>query len=275
MGELAGRLVELHSGDERQLEAILSSEHGIIVQAPAGYGKTKTMVSRIAHLIASNQVPNPKRVLALTFGVSAAYSIRRELTESLPWLLAGGTVSTARVAQKVYATNYHGFSRRLIRLYGHLLSEYLPRIDMLTPIDDSRESHLARAGLVLCQGDLGEVIDFNAGVRRADAEYVRAHLTSYASVVKSVVLPNGSIPYNAILVLALELLGRYPEVARFYREYFTAIVVDEVQDTNLLSWWLLQRLIGDDTKLLLVGDPLQRIYGFIGAIADLMSIAQH
>jgi len=50
--------------------------------------------------------------------------------------------------------------------------------------------------------------------------------------------------------------------------------VDELQDTNILSYWLLQILIMDKTRLILLGDSLQRIYGFIGAVPRLLDKAQ-
>ena len=42
------RITERHQGDEKQLEVIFSPDHRILVEAPAGYGKTNTMVSKIA-----------------------------------------------------------------------------------------------------------------------------------------------------------------------------------------------------------------------------------
>ena len=42
-----------HSGDEEQLNFITTNSKKVIVQAPAGYGKTRTMVSRIATILPS------------------------------------------------------------------------------------------------------------------------------------------------------------------------------------------------------------------------------
>jgi DNA helicase-2/ATP-dependent DNA helicase PcrA len=47
----------------------------LLVEAPAGYGKTTTMISRIAYLFASGHIPNPKRILGLTFSVNAALKV--------------------------------------------------------------------------------------------------------------------------------------------------------------------------------------------------------
>ena len=64
---------------------IFSDSPRIIVEAPAGYGKTTTMISRIAYLFATGRIPNPKRILGLTFSVgrnkkAIAEYIRNQLT---------------------------------------------------------------------------------------------------------------------------------------------------------------------------------------------------
>ena len=85
--KIKGTITKLHEGDERQLEVIFSTDDRVIVEAPAGFGKTTTMVSRIAYLYAAGSIPNPKRVLALTFSVNAALKIKRDIAAKLPGLL--------------------------------------------------------------------------------------------------------------------------------------------------------------------------------------------
>ena len=84
-----GRIRDKHCGDEKQLEVVFSSLKRLLVEAPAGYGKTNTMVSRIAYLIAVGQIPVPKRLLALTFSVNAAYKIKKDISSNIPQLLYG------------------------------------------------------------------------------------------------------------------------------------------------------------------------------------------
>lgn len=81
------KLEELHKGDVQQLKVIFSESDRIVVEAPAGYGKTTTMVSRIAYLYAMGRISNPKKMLGLTFSMNAALKIKRDVAAKLPELL--------------------------------------------------------------------------------------------------------------------------------------------------------------------------------------------
>ena len=264
------KLKEKHSGDKEQLEVIFSDQKRIIVEAPAGYGKTETMVSRIAYLIASNKVPNPKKILALTFSVNAAYKIKKDVAENLPIILSDSPISPVHIKNKVFATNYHGFCRRVLRLYGYLLNGNLRNIENLIGIDDSKADKLTQLNIGLTSDEAIEISKYSDAIKKIDIKYLKNNYLYYIEKVKSYFLPNGYITFNAILLLAIELFKKYPEILNFYRIFFPIIIIDEFQDTNILSWTLLKLLVGDNTEIMLMGDPLQRIYGFIGAIPDLM-----
>lgn len=112
--EIKEKITVQHGGDERQLDVIFSDSPRLIVEAPAGYGKTTTMISRIAYLFASGQIPNPKRILGLTFSVNAALKVKREVAGKLP-LLLGLQNSPVSIGEKVTITNYHGFCKGILK----------------------------------------------------------------------------------------------------------------------------------------------------------------
>lgn len=94
---------------------------------------------------------------------------------------------------------------------------------------------------------------------------------AYNQIVIQKLLPHEYITHNAVILFVLDILARFPEVKKFYQSYYPLIVVDEFQDTNCIAWELLKSIISDQTQLLFLGDPLQRIYGFIGALPNIMS----
>lgn len=269
--QIENRIEVLHCGDEKQLEVIFSDAQRLLVEAPAGYGKTKTMISKIAYMLACNELPNPKKILALTFSVNAAYKIKKDVAEQLPSMICLKNFYPVKVNEKVYISNYHGFSRHILKLYGYLIHEKLRNIDILKSVDDSDVKTLYELNIGLDVTEAEEISYFNLAVKNIDTEYIKANWNKYVEKIKTKFLPNSLIPYNAILILAIELLSNYESISSFYQNYFPVIIVDEFQDTNILSWKLLKLLITDKSKIIFMGDSLQRIYGFIGAIPNLMA----
>lgn len=265
-----GRIRDKHRGDEKQLEVVFSSQKRLLVEAPAGYGKTNTMVSRIAYLIAVGQIPVPKRLLALTFSVNAAYKIKKDISSNIPQLLYGLSRQVS-IKDKIYVSNYHGFCRNVLKKYGRLIHPALAELDILQSIDDSRADTIMGQFKNLQISEANVLSDFSGAVKNIDANYLKDNIDSYNSIVIAKIIDSGALPYNAIITLTIKLFKEYPNILKFYRSYYTTILVDEFQDTNLLSYWLLCVLITDKTNVLLLGDSLQRIYGFIGAIPNLLT----
>lgn len=263
-----------HSGDKKQLEVIFSDYERLIVEAPAGYGKTKTMISKIAYILASGGLPNPKKILALTFSVNAAYKIKKDVAEQLPDLLYSNEINPVNIGERVFISNYHGFCRHILKLYGYMIHENLGQIDTLKPVDDSRIQDMTNLGVGLTYDDAKELSDLSEAIKNVNNEYVKNNWESYLSTVGKHLLGNNYITYNSIILYTIFLFKHYPNLLEFYQRYFPIIIVDEFQDTNLLNYHLLVRLISNKTKVIYIGDELQRIYGFIGAIRNLMGVAQ-
>lgn len=280
MPEIEEKLIKLHTDDEgntddEQLDVIFSRHKRIIVEAPAGYGKTRTMISKIAYLIASNQLYNPKKILALTYSVNAAYKIKRDISKNLPAIFNDSSVSPLTVKNKVLATNYHGLCRKILRLYGYLLNPNLENMENILGIGDSDPRELRRMRIGLNREEISTLMNYNNKLKEYDSKYLKENFNSYLEIVKEKFLPKNYISFNAIILLVLELFNKFPEILRFYRKYFPIIIVDEFQDTTLLSWQLLEQLIRDNTQLIFMGDSLQTIYGFIGAIPEIMDLAKN
>ena len=77
----------------------------------------------------------------------------------------------------------------------------------------------------------------------------------------------GGIDFEDLQLLAAGLLER-AEIGGAYRARFRHLMVDEFQDTNRLQVRLIEALRGPATKLMVVGDALQSIYGFRHADLD-------
>lgn len=270
---IKSRIIEKHHGDDKQLEIIFSSSSRLLVEAPAGYGKTHTMVSRIAYLMAVGRLPSPKKLLALTFSINATYKIKKDVSINVPDLLSGLS-SNINIKEKIYVSNYHGFCRSVLKKYGYIIHPNLLKLDTLQSIDDGRRDSIMRAYSNLSNDEATLLSDFNFAVKNLNGTYVRENIDAYNAIVISKLLEKESIPYNAIITLTIKLFNDNSNILTFYQNYYTSILVDEFQDTNMLSYWLLNFLITSQTSILLLGDSLQRIYGFIGAVPNLLQDAE-
>jgi DNA helicase-2/ATP-dependent DNA helicase PcrA len=272
--QLIQKFRDLHSGNEKQLEVIFSESKRLIVEAPAGYGKTKTMISKVAYLLATGKISHPKKILALTFSVNAAYKIKKELAEHLPSLVQSGNSNQLRINEKLFVSNYHGFCRHILKRYGYLLHPNLSNLDLIKTVDDSTADKIT-GPLQISFQKASIFTGFSDAVKSVNKQYLSAQFNQYTDGIIENFLGKECISFNGILALALRLFIEYKEILQFYQGYFPVIIVDEFQDTNALSWALLKRLVGDKSQLVFMGDSLQRIYGFIGAIPNLIVEAEN
>jgi ATP-dependent exoDNAse (exonuclease V) beta subunit len=71
-----------------------------------------------------------------------------------------------------------------------------------------------------------------------------------------------ALDFEDLQLKTVELLSSSTKLRDRYREQFAHLMVDEFQDTNGLQLRLIEQLRGPDTRIFLVGDEFQSIYGF-------------
>lgn len=257
-------------GDESQCSAIFAPSKRIFVEAPAGYGKTTVMTGRACWLLASGEVRPPKRILALTFSVAAARRMRADLGATMS-ALPGPLVK--RFENRVMATNFHGFAWTLLRRYWRLLS--LPvNVDELSMVDDSSAvNELSSRGGRLIWDEKKVVDNFLRSMRNGQDDDLRRGVRSFNRIIKDRFAPNGLLLYSGMISLAIELLADFSKLRSYLSTAFPVVLVDEAQDTNALCYIFLNGLLSDESGICMFGDPIQRVYGFIGAMEGLKTRA--
>lgn len=265
------RINEIHNNDQAQIEIVFDNANKIIVEAPAGCGKTKTMISKIAYLLATNNIESTKKILALTFSVNASYKIKKDVSEQLPGIINCDKSEAYKQTDKIVVSNYHGFCRKILSRYGYCIIREKINFNNITAIQVNNK-RLEDYGLD--EEKIQFINDFETRIKNNDYEYIKDNYLTYNEYVKRYLLVNQKITYNAIILLAYELLVKNYKIKSFYQKLFPIVFIDEFQDTNCISWMFIKEIIGENTKAVLMGDSLQRIYGFIGAVPNLMEIAE-
>ena len=251
-----------HMGDVEQLSFIFSDNKKIIVTAPAGCGKTTAMVSKIARELSNGSISSNKKVLAMTFSVNAAMKIKDSLKKLLPDLVN----NVQQYISKVDVANYHNFAMRILFKHGYSLNPEFVHLSEFKIVDEDSRS----LDFFITSSDSDKLRVVNEAVKNSDMDRLLASLDDYWDVLNRKLITNHIITYNGILVSAIKLL-RKRQVSSFYKEYYQMIIIDEFQDTNLLGYLLIRKLIGDNIVIFL-GDDVQKIYGFLGAVNGIFNL---
>lgn len=251
-------LQDKHSDDKEQLDFIFSDEPRIIVTAPAGCGKTTAMISKIARELCVGTILGNKKVLAMTFSVNAAMRIKDAVKKLLPDIVD----DSKALLNKVDIANYHNFAMRLLHKYGYTLNSNFTNLSCFKIIDDSALSDLD----LLSSTEKSEFKKFEDAIKSIDYNELCDSIDIYWNILNSKLVNSNIITYNGILVAAIKLLS-IENISNFYSSYYQMIIIDEFQDTNLLGYLLMDKLIINN-KAIFLGDDVQKIYGFLGAIND-------
>ena len=119
---------------------------------------------------------------------------------------------------KVFATNYHGLARRILRLYGYLVADNLRHIDTFKSIDESNQQELSNLGVGLTYDETLVLSSVANSIKNRDLLTLNKLHDKYVSLVKANLIPNGYIPYNAILIFAKDLLQNNPCLLEGYKK---------------------------------------------------------
>jgi DNA helicase-2/ATP-dependent DNA helicase PcrA len=249
--------------NERQREAVAAPQGSALVLAGAGSGKTRVLTHRIAWLILTEGL-SPYSILAVTFTNKAAAEMRSRIEELLDIPARGMWVGT-----------FHGLAHRLLR--AHYQEANLPQNFQILDADDQ----LRLVKRVLISLDIDEkkwparqaVWWINSqkdeGLRPSSIEdfgdlYLQTQLSIYRAY-EDACQRGGMVDFAELLLRAHELWLKNPTLLKHYQNRFSALLVDEFQDTNTIQYAWLRVLAGDKNNLMVVGDDDQSIYGWRGA----------
>jgi superfamily I DNA/RNA helicase len=222
----------------------------VLCIAPAGSGKTTTLVARVAWLVATGV--DPARVAAITFNARAAEELRERLAPALE------PVGTGVGPDGVRVRTFHALGLEILRDAGHpprlvprdrVLREVLPDADALLRrrLDDA----FSRLKL-----DLG----VTAAEVAADPEpgpVARAFLAYEHALAGA-----GAMDFDDLVGRSLQSLRDGPDLLGRWRSRCAHLLVDEVQDVDRSQLELALLLAAPSNRIFLVGDDDQSIYGW-------------
>jgi len=258
----------VESLNDRQKEAVTADRTNLLVYAGAGSGKTRVLVSRIAWLIAVENVMK-REIMAVTFTNKAAGEIRerlaRMLDEPVPRYMWVGTFHSlcARFLREnadraglrktfpIYdESDQKSLVKRILKERGLNQKEFAPR-EVLSFIEG-------------CKGRGERADDVKLEPWQMQKQYYPCLLEIYRDY-ENALKRSGACDYTELLLRTFEVLRDDAETREMMQRHFSEILIDEFQDTSTLQFRLVRLLAGPDCHVTAVGDDDQSIYGWRGA----------
>jgi superfamily I DNA/RNA helicase len=220
-----------------------------LVIAGPGTGKTKTLTSKIAWMV-GNHMAESEEILAITFTNKAAGELRERLKILLKNKSKAGEVTVA---------TFHAFGLSVLKKYhtefsrseNFILADEALKLEIIKSISELKSGEAKKLS--------AEISEIKNGTKPETDFFVR---------FETELLKINAFDLDDLIVKPLQLFRKNEEVKTAYQQRFRCIFVDEYQDTNDAQYELLRQLAPDSSsKLCVVGDANQSIYGFRGANA--------
>lgn len=278
----SGTKIEL---DPSQKTAATWDAGALLVDAGPGTGKTRTLVHRIEHCLASGIAP--ANILALTFSNKAAEEMHERLS-----------VMDAKASLEMWVGTFHSFGLELITRWPSGIGrspqvkiideagalalleanlEKLPLYHFQNLYEPAYElTHVLRA-ISRCKDELISPEEYR---READAAHAAAQVSGDEEVIaaaekaleiahvyrvyEDALNDDDAVDFGDLVLLATQLIESNKDI-QAYISQFKVIHVDEYQDVNLASARMLRAICNQGAVPWVVADQRQSIYRFRGA----------
>lgn len=230
-----------------QLAAATAPRGPTLCVAPAGSGKTTTLVARIAWLV-DRGVP-PSAMAAVTFNRRAADELAVRVDEAL------APLDVARSAVRI--RTFHALGREVLVDAGVDVAKLVDRTDLLRQLLGPAATPVALRRLDDAFSRLKLDPEAATGIEAVGPKVARAFHRYQTSLTE-----RGALDFDDLVCRALAVLRGDASLLARWREACTSLLVDEVQDLDRSQLEMALLLAGPSPDLFLVGDDDQTIYAW-------------
>ena len=253
----------LNGMNDRQAEAVQTTEGPLLIMAGAGSGKTRVLTHRIAYLIDEKMV-NPWNILAITFTNKAAREMKERAATLNPatqdCLIATFHSMCVRILRR--EADHIGYNRNFTIVDPGEQRTLMKRILKNLNLDPKKWNERAILGTI--SNAKNDLIDEVAYANMAGDMYTEIVAKCYTAYQKEL-RQSEAMDFDDLIMLTLRLFDKNPDVLTYYQQRYQYIHVDEYQDTNHAQYQLVKLLASRFKNICVVGDADQSIYGWRGA----------
>lgn len=253
----------LNGMNDRQVDAVQTTEGPLLIMAGAGSGKTRVLTHRIAYLIDEKMV-NPWNILAITFTNKAAREMKERAYQLNPatqdCLIATFHSMCVRILRR--DADHIGYNRNFTIVDPGEQRTLMKRILKQLNLDPKKWNERTILGTI--SNAKNDLLDEVAYAAHAGDLYTQIVAKCYEAYQKEL-RQSEAVDFDDLIMLTLRLFDQHPDVLTYYQQKFQYIHVDEYQDTNHAQYQLVKLLASRFKNICVVGDADQSIYGWRGA----------
>lgn len=256
--------VLLKNLNDKQKEAVSTTDGPILILAGAGSGKTTVLTRKIAYIL-EKKLASEFEILAFTFTNKAASEMKERVSSLLDknvehmWIGTFHSICSRILRRNIdklgYKNNFTIYdtqdSKSLIKQIMKDLridEKFLPINEVLYVISDSKNNFIKP----------GQLLDKTFYERQRNTAQI---YEEYEKRKKS----NNSLDFDDLILKTISLLKKDKETIKYYSEKFKYVFVDEYQDTNKSQYELIRLFTNEHENICVVGDSDQSIYSWRGA----------
>ncbi|HEO7318761.1 TPA: DNA helicase PcrA [Streptococcus agalactiae] len=249
--------------NDKQAEAVQTTDGPLLIMAGAGSGKTRVLTHRIAYLIDGKYV-NPWNILAITFTNKAAREMRERAIALNPatqdTLIATFHSMCVRILRR--EADYIGYNRNFTIVDPGEQRTLMKRIIKQLNLDTKKWNERSILGTI--SNAKNDLLDEIAYEKQAGDMYTQVIAKCYKAYQEEL-RRSEAMDFDDLIMMTLRLFDQNKDVLAYYQQRYQYIHVDEYQDTNHAQYQLVKLLASRFKNICVVGDADQSIYGWRGA----------
>jgi len=251
--------------NKNQEMAIVDLEGPCLIVAGAGSGKTRVLISRVAHIIKEKKAW-PNQILCVTFTNKAAREMQNRIASlinvkitSLPWLGTFHSVSAKILRRHAEAV---GLNSRFTIIDQEDQLRLIKNICKAEKIDIKKVAPQFVLSFINNWKNKG-LLPNNITIKKG-IPLEKAILNVYKYYQERLKILN-SCDFGDLILLCVNMFEKNPDILNLYLNNFKYILVDEYQDSNYIQSKWLKLLSKKNNNICCVGDDDQSIYSWRGA----------
>lgn len=292
--------------NDRQFEAVVTTEGAVLVLAGAGSGKTTVLVNRIANIVKygkaynsdfvpshtqedilaaedylndktdslpygvfSVSAPRPWEILAITFTNKAANELKERINAKLG---EGG--------ESLWAGTFHSICGKILRRNAERIG-FTSHFTVYDTDDQKRliknimkdngvdEKMFPIRGILAAISSAKDSLISPAEFKEtAGHDYRQQTIAKIYDTYQKRLKDADAMDFDDMINYTVQLFSENDDALEYYSSKFKYIMVDEYQDTNHAQYELIHLLSSVHGNLCVVGDDDQSIYRFRGATIE-------